>query len=105
MNTSDVIAIVAISVSALVTIIVAITSYRSNKLNIQARPSEMAFEKQIEAFREIADKMGGIRKAIISSHRYLMMNLLKMLSFALSKKPILIIISPIKNTGCIFPRN
>jgi hypothetical protein len=65
MNTSDIIAILAISVSALVTIIVAITSYRSNKLNIQARRSEMAFEKQIEAFREIADKLGGIRKTII----------------------------------------
>ena len=67
MNTSDIIAILAISVSALVSIIVAITSYRSNKLNIQARRSEMAFEKQIEAFREIAEKISGIRKAIISS--------------------------------------
>ncbi len=66
MNTSDIIALVAIGVSALVSIIVSITSYRINKLNIQARRSEMAFEKQIEAFREIADKMGGIRKAIIS---------------------------------------
>lgn len=65
MNTSDIIAIVAISVSAIVSIIVAITSYQSNKLNIQARRSEMAFEKQIEAFREIADKMGGIRKAFV----------------------------------------
>jgi len=65
MNISDIIALVAISVSALVSIIVSITSYRTNKLNIQARRSEMAFEKQIEAFREIADKMGGIRKAII----------------------------------------
>src|SRR5215510_7507327 len=67
MNTSDIIAIVAIVVSALVSIIVAITSYRSNKLNIQARRSEMAFEKQIEAFREIAEKISGIRKAIIGS--------------------------------------
>jgi hypothetical protein len=69
MNTSDIIAILAISVSALVTIIVAITSYRSNKLNIQARRSEMAFEKQIEAFREIAEKISGIRKAIIGSQK------------------------------------
>lgn len=66
MNTSDIIAIVAIVVSALVSIIVTITSYRTNKLNIQARRSEMAFEKQIEAFREIADKISGIRKAIIN---------------------------------------
>ena len=69
MNTSDIIAILAISVSALVTIIVAITSYRSNKLNIQARRSEMAFEKQIEAFREIADKLGGIRRTIVTDDR------------------------------------
>jgi hypothetical protein len=67
MNTSDIIAILAISISAPVSIIVAITSYRSNKLNIDARRSEMAFEKQIEAFREFADKMGGIRKTIISA--------------------------------------
>jgi len=65
MAASDIIAIVAIVVSAIVSIVVAITSYRSNKLNIQARRSEMAFEKQIEAFREIADKLGGIRKTII----------------------------------------
>jgi hypothetical protein len=69
MTTSDIIALVAIVVSALVTIIVAITSYRTNKLNIQARRSEMAFEKQIEAFREIAEKVNGIRKAIISSQK------------------------------------
>ena len=69
MNTSDIIALVAIVVSAIVSIIVTITSYRSNKLNIQARRSEMAFEKQIEGFREIAEKMGGIRKAVISSQK------------------------------------
>lgn len=69
MNTSDIIAIVAIVVSAIVSIIVTITSYRSNKLNIQARRSEMAFEKQIEGFKEIAEKMSGIRKAMISSQK------------------------------------
>ena len=67
MNTSDIIAIVAIVVSAFVSIIVAITSYRNNKLTIQARRSEMAFERQIEAFREIAEKISGIRMAIIAS--------------------------------------
>ena len=67
MNTSDLIAIVAIVVSAIVSIVVAITTYRSNKLNIQAKRSEMAFEKQIEAFREIAEKISSIRKAIVGS--------------------------------------
>jgi hypothetical protein len=67
MTTSDIIAIVALVVSAVVSIVVAITSYRSNKLNIQARRSEMAFEKQIEAFREIAEKISNIRKAFYGS--------------------------------------
>jgi hypothetical protein len=69
MSTSDIIALVAIVISALVSITVAITSYRSNKLAIHARRSEMAFEKQIEAFREIAEKISGIRKAIIGSQK------------------------------------
>jgi hypothetical protein len=47
MSTSDVIAIIAIVVSGIVSIIVAITTYRSNKLNIQARRSELAFEKRL----------------------------------------------------------
>jgi hypothetical protein len=69
MNTSDIIAIVAIVVSAIVSIITTITSYQSTRLNIQSRRSEMAFEKQIESFREIAEKMSGIRKAIVSSQK------------------------------------
>ncbi len=67
MNTSDIIAIVAIVVSAIVSIITTITSYRSTKLSIQSRRSEMAFEKQIEAFREVAERISGIRKAIIGA--------------------------------------
>jgi hypothetical protein len=67
MNTSEIIALVAIAISALVSIVATITSYRNTRLNIQSRRSEMAFEKQIDAFREIAEKMGGIRKAIINS--------------------------------------
>jgi biopolymer transport protein ExbB/TolQ len=63
MDVSDIIAIVAIIASAIVSIIAAITSYRNTKLSIQARRSEMAFEKQIEAFRELAEKLGGIRKS------------------------------------------
>ncbi len=67
MNTSDVIAIVAIVVSAIVSIITVIAAYRTAKLNVQARRSEMAFEKQIEAFRIIAEKMGEIRKVFAKS--------------------------------------
>ena len=65
MNTSDLIAIIAIVVSAIVSIITLIAAYRTAKLNVQARRSEMAFEKQIEAFREIAEKLGGIRKVFV----------------------------------------
>ena len=69
MNTSEVIAIVAIVVSAIVSIVATITSYRSTKLSLQSKRSEMAFEKQIEAFREIAEKISGIRKTIIGSQK------------------------------------
>ena len=65
MNNSDLIAIIAIVVSAIVSIITLIAAYRTAKLNVQARRSEMAFEKQIEAFREIAEKLGGIRKVFV----------------------------------------
>ena len=67
MNTSDIIAIVAIVVSAIVSISAGIISYKANKATIEARRSEMAFEKQIEAFREIAEKMSGIRKVFIDT--------------------------------------
>ena len=67
MQTSDLLAIVAIVVSAIVSIASVFISYLNNKINIRAKRSELAFEKQIEAFREIAEKMGGIRRAMVDT--------------------------------------
>src|SRR5512140_86139 len=62
MNNSETLAIIAIVVSAIVSIVSTVIAYLHNKANIQAKRSEIAFAKQIEAFREISEKMGRIRQ-------------------------------------------
>jgi hypothetical protein len=66
MNSSDIIAIVAIVISAIVSVVSSVITYKNNKVNIEARRSEMAFEKQLEAFRELAERMGHIRLTNLS---------------------------------------
>ena len=69
MTSSDIIAIVAMVISAIVSIVSGIISYKNNKANIEAKRSDMAFEKQIEAFREIAETIAGIRRAVASGYK------------------------------------
>ena len=61
MTSPDIIAIVAIVVSAIVSIISVVTTFRVNKANIEAKRSEIAFEKRLDAFREIVEKIGEVR--------------------------------------------
>ena len=58
MTASDIIAIVAITISAIVSVISAIITYKNNKANILAKRSEMSFEKRLEAYRELIESMG-----------------------------------------------
>ncbi|MBI5352027.1 MAG: hypothetical protein HZB50_05265 [Chloroflexi bacterium] len=72
MNSSDIIAIIAIVTSAILSIAVALIGYFTNKANIRARRSEIALEKRLEAFREIVEKCGvlkrlGSRYSVLSS--------------------------------------
>jgi len=48
----------AIIVPACLSIIAIIATVLNNKMNIDARKNEMAFEKKIEAYRDIIEKMG-----------------------------------------------
>jgi hypothetical protein len=64
MTSSDIIAIVAIVMSALVSIVSASISYLNNKQNISAKRSEIALEKRMEAFRDVVEKLGGLSIAI-----------------------------------------
>lgn len=64
MNSSDIIAIVAIVISAIVSVLSAYISLKNNKANIEARRLEMAFEKRLEAFREILEGMGNFRRFV-----------------------------------------
>jgi hypothetical protein len=61
MSTSDLISIIAVITTALVSIVSIVVSYFNNRMSIRAKRSEMALEKQLDAFREIAEKMGKIR--------------------------------------------
>jgi hypothetical protein len=61
MNSSDIIAIVAIVISAIVSVISAVIAFKNNKANIEARRVEMAYERRMEAFREILEAMGVLR--------------------------------------------
>jgi len=60
MTASDIIAIVAIVISAIVSVASAIISYMNNKNNIEAKRSEIAFEKRLEAFSGIVKEIGKI---------------------------------------------
>jgi len=56
MNTSEIIAVIAISASTLISSISLLISYFINKSNILARRSDIAFENRLEAFREMMEK-------------------------------------------------
>lgn len=66
MTSSDIIAIVAIVASAIVSIISAYISFQNNKANINARRSEIALEKRLDAFSEVTFKMGKFRLSLAS---------------------------------------
>jgi len=58
MSSSDIIALVAVISSALISITTSLVSFFINKSNIQAKRSEMALERRLEAFREITEQIG-----------------------------------------------
>jgi hypothetical protein len=62
MNSSDIIAIIAITTSAIMSIAVALIGYFTNKANIRAKRSEIALEKRLDAFREIVEKWGVLKR-------------------------------------------
>lgn len=71
MNNSEITAIVAIVVSGLTSIITMVVGYLQNKANNRAKLSEIAFEKRLEAFREIYEavtKLNYMVKLLIDAH-------------------------------------
>jgi len=61
MTSSDIIAIVAISVSAITSIVTAVMAYLTNKANISARRAELASEKRLEALSTIVGHVEKIK--------------------------------------------
>jgi len=61
MNNSDIIALVAVVTGTIISVTSTLVSFFTNKTNIQARRSEIAFEKRLEAFREIVEHTGNIK--------------------------------------------
>ena len=57
MTSSDIIAITAIIVSAIVSIVSGIISYKNNLLVIEARRSELALEKRLSAFTRMIEQI------------------------------------------------
>ena len=67
MNSSDIIAIVAIITSLIISVTSTGVSYFINRNNIQAKRSEIAFERRLDGFREIIEKIGNIRTLLVES--------------------------------------
>lgn len=63
MTNSDIIAIVAISVSGLVSIITLVATFYTNRANNRAKLQELAFERRIEAFSETVRMFGQVKIA------------------------------------------
>ena len=68
MTSSDIIAIIAMVISAIVSIASAYISFQNNKANIQARRLEMSFEKQLDAFKDLNERTGEIRAIVFSAN-------------------------------------
>jgi hypothetical protein len=68
MNNSDIIALAAIIMSAIISVTSTVAAYFINKSNIQAKRSEIALEKRLEAFREVIEKIGKIRSLLVKSN-------------------------------------
>jgi len=81
MTSSDIIAVVAISISGIVSLISAYTSYKNNKANIMARRSELALEKRLTAFVDIVEQMGKLTRALSSFNRVNFENKQELLKF------------------------
>jgi len=64
MTSSDIIAITAISVSGIVSIITLLANFLINRANIKAKRSEMAFEKRLGSFRSVYDTMSSVKRHI-----------------------------------------
>lgn len=71
MNSSDIIAIVAVVVSAIVSITATIFSYLNNKSNIKAKRVEMAFERQLNALSAVAEKLRAIETFLITEGQFI----------------------------------
>jgi len=65
MASSDIIAIVAIVISAIVTTVSITISYKMNKENIKSKLTEIAFDKRLEAYREIMEKIDVVSDSLI----------------------------------------
>jgi hypothetical protein len=58
MTPSDIVAIVAIIVSAIVSTLATFIAYKNNQTTISAKRKEIALERQLDAFSEITEKVG-----------------------------------------------
>ena len=62
MTSSDIIAIIAIIASAIVSIISVMTQYKSNKLALEAKRSELVFDKRLSAFQTVIEQVYNVEK-------------------------------------------
>lgn len=67
MTSSDIIAVIAVVVSALVLIVSVYIGYQTNKVNIEAKRSDLVFERRLEIFRELVEKIGLIKYYVINN--------------------------------------
>jgi hypothetical protein len=60
MNNSDIIAVIAIVVSGIISVTTIISSFLINRANISAKRDEMAFTEQLKAFASITEQITDI---------------------------------------------
>ena len=65
MTSSDIIAIVAIVISAIVSIVSVFISYQNTKATINAKRSEIALDRRLNAFSELIEKIGALRLSLV----------------------------------------
>lgn len=67
MTPSDIIAIIAIVLSAIVSVVSGYISYKTNKMNITAKRLEIAYQRRLDSFSKMISAMGEFRASLVDA--------------------------------------
>ena len=67
MTPSDIIAIIAIVLSAIVSVVSGYISYKTNKMNITAKRLEIAYQRRLDSFSKMISAMGEFQASLVDA--------------------------------------